>query len=377
MTSEDHVREVLATVDVKIDGVRPWDIKIHDRRLFNRVFAEGSLGVGESYMDGWWDVDDLGELMYRIFRGIDVSSFMHIGMVWQAVRARVVNLQSRSRAFEVGERHYDIGNDLYERMLDKRMNYSCGYWKVATDLDAAQEAKVDLVCRKIGLKPGARVLDVGCGWGGFAQYAAERYGARVVGITVSSEQAAEAARRTARLPVEIRTQDWRDMPRERFDHIVSIGMFEHVGPKNYRAFMEKIKSLISSDGLFLLHTIGDAKTGTALEPWFDRYIFPNAHLPSAAQITASCDRRGYSDRPLFVIEDWHNFGSDYEKTLVRWCENFDRAWPELSEKYGERFRRMWRYYLLSCAGAFKARSLQLWQIVLSPQGVEGGYRSVR
>lgn len=251
------------------------------------------------------------------------------------------------------------------------MTYTCGYWKDAKTLDEAQEAKLDLVCRKIGLKKGDRVLDIGCGWGSFAQYAAEKYGASVVGVTVSKEQVALGSERVKGLPVEIRLQDYRAISDGPYDHIVSLGMFEHVGHKNYRTYMKKVHELLKDGGLFLLHTIGSNQLTPISDPWIDRYIFPNGMLPSVQQLGASIEK-------LFVMEDWHNFGADYDKTLMNWYLNFEKAWSSLKEKYGERFCRMWRYYLLFTAGAFRSRqNNQLWQIVLSKNGVPGGYQSIR
>ena len=369
---------LLAKADIRINGDRPFDIQVHDERLYARVLAQGSLGFGEAYMDGWWDSVAFDETMARLLLAkLDEAVHVSPALLWHFIKARVLNLQSRQRAFEVGEQHYDLGNDLYEAMLDKRMVYTCGYWENAKTLDEAQEAKLDLVCRKIGLKKGERVLDIGCGWGSFAKFAAERYGAEVVGITVSVEQAALARERCQGLPampdgrprVEIRVQDYREV-QDTFDHIVSLGMFEHVGEKNYREYFEVARRCLKPGGLFLLHTIGGNRSRHATDPWIHTYIFPNGMIPSVAQI-------GKAIEGQFVMEDWHNFGPDYDTTLMAWFHNFDAAWPRLRDKYGERFYRMWKYYLLVSAGAFRSRSLQLWQIVLSPDGLPEGYRSIR
>jgi cyclopropane-fatty-acyl-phospholipid synthase len=247
--------------------------------------------------------------------------------------------------------------------------YSCGYWKDATSLDEAQEAKLDLVCSKLGLRPGMRVLDIGCGWGEALKFAAERYGVSGVGITVSQEQAEYARRLCHGLPIEIRVQDYRDVD-ERFDRSWSIGMFEHVGVKNYRRYFDVVRRCLTDDGLSLLHTIGGEESTNHTDPWIAKYIFPNSMIPSAAQIAQ------YSEG-LFVIEDWHNFGADYEKTLLAWRDNFELAWPTLQARYGERFRRMWEFYLCAAAATFRARRDQLWQVVLSPHGVPGGYQALR
>lgn len=364
------VEGLLKKADIQIGGSRPQDIIVHDERLFNRAIRYGTLGLGEAYMDGWWDANAIDTFIYTALSAhlgdaieINFSSLLTIA------RAFLFNLQSSSRAFNIGEAHYDLGNDLYEAMLDSRMVYSCGYWAHAKTLGKAQEAKLDLVCKKVGLKRGDRVLDIGCGWGSFAKYAAEKYGVSVVGITVSKEQAALAKERCKGLPIEIRVQDYREL-NEKFDHIISIGMFEHVGLKNYKTYFEVAKRCLKENGLFLLHTIGYQRSQLTSDPWVEKYIFPGGLLPSVAQIAKAAEG-------LFIIEDLHNFGTNYDPTLMAWFKNFDKAWPTLREKYGERFYRMWKYYLLSCAGVFRAREAQLWQIVLSPSGVEGGYTSVR
>lgn len=376
MKSRERAAVLLAKSGITINGKNAWDPKVHNEALFDRVFAGGTLALGESYIDGWWDVEDLSEFIFRLFRCESAVRLLGTGIILQIAKSKILNLQSKSRAFEVGKKHYDIGNDLYERMLDTSLVYSCGYWKDAHSLDEAQEAKFDLVCRKLDIQKGQRVLDIGCGWGGFAVFAAERYGASVVGITISKEQADLAQKRAQGLPIEIRLQDYRDVIDGPYDHIVSIGMFEHVGHKNYHTFMSTVRNLLKDDGLFLLHTIGHSKSTRNLEPWFHRYIFPNGHVPSAAHITEAFDRRWFGEA-LFRLEDWHNFGADYDPTLLAWFKNFDNAWPELKQQYDERFYRMWKYYLLVSAGMFRARYLHLWQIVFSKKGVMGGYRSTR
>jgi cyclopropane-fatty-acyl-phospholipid synthase len=363
------VESLFRSADIRIDGARPWDVQVHDPRFFPRLLGEGSLGLGESYVDGWWESEDLVEFASRLLRAKLDRRVRSLGDLLAVLRAKLVNLQTPRRAGEVGTVHYDIGNDLYARMLDRRMIYSCGYWTAADDLDAAQQAKLDLVFRKLGLEPGMRVLDIGCGWGGAAQYAAEQYGVEVVGVTVSREQAHLAQERCRGLPVEIRLQDYREVA-GRFERIYSIGMFEHVGVKNYPAFFATVRRLLVDRGLFVLHTIGGNIPTLQCDRWVARYIFPNSVLPAPSQLSAACESH-------FVIEDWHNFGVDYERTLREWYRRCAAAWGELGASYGERFQRMWRYYLLTCAGAFRARDIQLWQLVLAPDGVAGGYRAPR
>ncbi len=377
MRAPDRYRERLQTLlgpaDVRIGGERASDLQVHDDRFYARVLAQGSLGLGESYMDGWWDAASLDGFLFRLLDARLDEQVHTLADIVEAVRAWITNQQDRRRSFEVGERHYDLGNDLYAAMLGKRLVYSCGYWRKADNLDDAQAAKLDLVCRKLGLAPGMRVLDIGCGWGEALKFAAERYGVSGVGVTVSKEQAEYARELCAGLPVEIRLQDYREID-ERFDRAFSIGMFEHVGVKNYRTYFEVARRCLAEDapdgGLFLLHSIGSNVSRNHTDPWIGKYIFPNSMLPSAAQITAACEG-------LFVIEDWHNFGTDYDRTLQAWRANVEAAWERLPPRYDERFQRMWRYYLSGAMASFRARRIQLWQVVLSPRGVPGGYIAPR
>lgn len=370
MKSKKLAKDILALADIKIDGNRPWDIKVHNDKFYDRVMSRGSLGLGESYMDGWWDCDQMDELFAHILKArLDMKIRNNWRLALRVTQAVIFNMQNLRRARKVGEVHYDTGNDLYQKMLDKRMTYTCGYWKDATNLDDAQEAKYDLACRKIGLKAGDKILDIGGGWGSFARFAAKKYGAETIAITISKEQTELGKKLCEGLPIEIRFQDYREV-NETFDHIVSFGMIEHVGCKNYREYMRIIHKNLKDDGFFLLHTIGGNRSVRATDAWISKYIFPNSMLPSIKQLATSFEG-------LFVMEDWHNFSAHYDKTLMAWFANFDRAWPELKEKYGDRFYRMWKYYLLACAGSFRARRNQLWQIVLSKHGVLGGYESVR
>jgi cyclopropane-fatty-acyl-phospholipid synthase len=364
------IEKMLAGTDVRINGDRPWDIKVHDERLYDRILAKGTLGLGESYMDGWWDCEKLDEMIYRMLKARlrdavskNFTNAMHV------MRSKILNLQTEQRSKKVAREHYDLGNDLYMAFLDPYNQYTCGYFKNTDDLNTAQEQKLDLICKKLKLKPSDKVLDIGCGWGGFAKWAAEHYGVHVTGISISDEQIAYAKKFTAGLPVDIVKMDYRNLTGT-YDKILICGMIEHVGYKNYGTIMKVVKEHLAKDGLFLLHTIGRNDSATIAEPWTEKYIFPNSMLPSAEQITEAMNG-------VFVMEDWHNFGQYYEQTLLAWWKNFDASWSVFKDEYGDRFYRMFRYYLLSCAGAFRVRDMQLWQIVLSKQGIEGGYESVR
>lgn len=359
--------ELLDKAAIRVNGSNPWDMQIRAAGVPERAFSQGNLGLGEAYMDGAWDAEELDEFFSRLLGTRLTDGIRPLRLLGYALTAKLLNRQGKKRAKKVGEVHYDLGNDFYAAMLDSRMTYTCGYWATATDLEQAQRDKLDLICRKLKLQPGMRVLDIGCGWGSFMAYAAQHYGVECVGVTISKEQVAWAQEHYGdNLPLEFRLQDYRDV-NEKFDAIASVGMFEHVGRKNYRTYMEVAHRCLQDDGLFLLHTIGKNMRKSAPDPWIDKYIFPNGDLPSVGQIGDAVDN-------LFVVEDVHNFGADYDKTLMAWFRNFEKAWPRFEHLLGERFYRMWRYYLLSCAGAFRARDIQLWQWVLSKEGVRNGYR---
>ncbi|HED3065164.1 cyclopropane fatty acyl phospholipid synthase [Kluyvera ascorbata] len=356
--------DLLSQADIKINGARPWDIQVHHADFFKRVFQQGSLGLGESYMEGWWDCERLDILFCKILKAkLDKQVPGNLKDILRVISARLFNLQSRSRSWIVGKEHYDIGNDLFALMLDPHMQYSCGYWRHAQTLEEAQNAKLKMICEKLQLEPGMRLLDIGCGWGGLAAYAARNYGVSVDGVTISREQQKLAQQRCEGLDVNILLQDYRDL-NTTYDRIVSVGMFEHVGPKNYETYFSVVDRCLKPNGLFLLHTIGSNQTGLSVDPWINKYIFPNGCLPSIRQIASVSESR-------LVMEDWHNFGSDYDKTLMAWHERFNQAWSGLSSNYTPRFRRMFNYYLCACAGAFRARDIELWQVLFS-RGTEGG-----
>ncbi|BDH46146.1 cyclopropane-fatty-acyl-phospholipid synthase [Salmonella enterica subsp. enterica serovar Choleraesuis] len=361
--------EMLGRAGVEINGHSAGDIQVKNPDFFKRVLQEGSLGLGESYMDGWWECDHLDVFFTKVLRaGLENQLPHHLKDTLRILGARIVNLQTKKRAWIVGKEHYDLGNDLFTRMLDPFMQYSCGYWKDATSLEEAQQAKLRMICEKLRLEPGLKLLDIGCGWGGLAEFAARNYGVSVTGVTISAEQQKLAQDRCTGLDVNILLEDYRDL-NDQFDRIVSVGMFEHVGPKNYATYFEVADRNLKPDGIFLLHTIGSNKTDNNVDPWIDKYIFPNGCLPSVRQIADTSEKH-------FVMEDWHNFGADYDTTLMAWNERFLAAWPEIADNYSERFRRMFTYYLNACAGAFRARDIQLWQVLFS-RGVEHGMRVPR
>ncbi|WP_411177240.1 cyclopropane fatty acyl phospholipid synthase (plasmid) [Klebsiella oxytoca] len=363
------VSKLLLESGVVINGSKKWDIKVKNKNFYKRVLQQGSLGLGESYMDGWWDCDNIDMLIDILLRtNIESKVPLNVKDMIRVAGARLVNLQTPKRAWIVGKEHYDLGNDLFSEMLDPFMQYSCGYWKDAETLEEAQVNKLKLICEKLNLQKGMSLLDIGCGWGGLAEYAARNYGVDVTGITISVEQKIMAEKRCEGLNAKFILEDYRDL-KGRYDRIVSVGMFEHVGPKNYRTYFKVTNNCLKEDGIFLLHTIGSNISDLNVDPWINKYIFPNGCLPSLSQIFESAQK-------YYVTEDLHNFGADYDKTLISWHERFEESYPELSRKYTERFRRMFTYYLCACAGAFRARNIQLWQVVFT-KGIKGGLRVAR
>ncbi|WP_051332335.1 cyclopropane fatty acyl phospholipid synthase [Cucumibacter marinus] len=370
MTQEAFITGLLADVGITVNGSNPWDPQMKNPDVWSRLYAHGSVGLGEAYMDGWWECEDLAEFFNRVI-GAGIQDRLRItpNLIWQHLQARLLNMQNLGRSKRVAQMHYNQ-TEAYLASLDARVTGSCGYWPEGVEnVDQAQEAKLDMVCRKVGLKPGDRVWDIGCGWGAFMGFAAEKYGADCVGVTVSPDQAAYGRERYKDLSVEFQVKDYREFD-EKVDHIVSMGMFEHVGYKNYRTYFETARRAIKDDGLFMLHTIGSPDSTTTIDPWIEKYIFPGGVLPSLTQI-------GKAIEDLFVVIDLHNIGPHYDKTLVAWNENFQANWPAPKTDDEHRFKRMWEYYLLCCAGGFRSRIIQVWQFVLSTRGVPEGYVTQR
>jgi cyclopropane-fatty-acyl-phospholipid synthase len=362
MFRERYVLEQLfATTGITINGNSPWDMHVRDERIFPRLLQDKSLGLGESYMEGWWDCRQLDEFFCKILTaGLERKIKDSFKFLVPVLSAMLFNMQSKIRSRAVAERHYDLDDELFMSFLDPYNQYSCAYFDGTEDLNEAQLKKMDMICRKINLSKDDNVLDIGCGWGGFAKFMAGRYGCKVTAVNISEKQINYAREFCKDLPVEILKCDYRDL-RGSFDKIVSVGMFEHVGAKNYRTFMKTVHRCLKDTGIFLLHTIGSNESMIACDPWINKYIFPNGMLPSISQISKAVEG-------LFVTEDLHNLGPHYEKTLMAWHANFQNAWTTLKKKYDEKFKRMWDYYLLSCAGAFRARSNQIWQIVFTKYG---------
>lgn len=376
LTLEKYIQGILDKAGVTINGSKSYDIKILDQRALRPILKDGSLGLGETYMAGWWDCERLDELSFHLCRAaIDKEIKPSFLQTLANLSTKIINYQTQQKSKLVAQKHYNLDNKMFELMLGKSMAYSCGYWKNSQDLDSAQLAKYELICRKLHLTGEDRLLDIGCGWGGFLAYAAEHYGCHGVGISISSNQIAYAKEHCKDLPIDFYLADYRDSSiynpsQKQFTKIASVGAFEHIGYKNHQTFLKLAGEQLSPEGLFLLHTIGANETQTTLDPWINKYIFPHGSLPSMLQLSKALE---YS----FVTEDWHNFGVYYDNTLLAWNQNFENNWALIKHDFDKQFYRMWHYYLLMCAGMFRSRTAQLWQIVLSKTGIVGGYESIR
>src|SRR5690554_3968863 len=369
-TYQRSIESILAGTGISINGTAPQDIQVHNENFYKRVLQHGSLGLGESYMEGWWDCEALDDFFARVLKD-DLQDKIkgNFSLLIHGLKAKLINQQTKSRSAKFVPRHYNVGNDLYIPMLDSYMMYSCGYWENANTLEEAQENKLKLICKKLKLEPGMKVLDIGCGWDRFAYYASKNHQVEVTGLTLSTAQAEIARQKCQDLRVEIKLQDYRDHEGQ-YDRVLSIGMFEHIGYKNHGTYMKAVNKLLKNDGISLLHSIGNNKSYTSTDPWIDRYIFPNSLIPSIAQIGAAME-------PYFIMVDFHNFGKYYDLTLMAWLKKFKEAWPKIGSNYNEIFYRMWVYYLSSCAGSFRVRKNNLWQIIMIKSCFQGEYNSVR
>ena len=366
--------DLFKKADIIVNGKRPWDIRVSNDKFYSRLFFHGTIALGESYVDGWWDCKQIDQFIYRVlkFRLVDPKTYnlIHFGSsILNKLRLLspiCSNKQTRKKAANDVKYHYNLGNDLFEATLDKQMNYSCAYWKNAKTLDEAQEAKMDLVCKKLKLKKGMSLLEIGCGWGGFAKFASDKYGVKVTGITLSENQKKYAINHCKNSNVEILLKDYRDISGE-YDRVVSIEMFEHVGPKNHKKFMKIMNKCLKPNGLFLLQFDGKSESINWNDSWIEKYLFPGTVTPSAKQVSTAIE-------DLFFIVDWHDFTKDYHKTMIEWYNNFDKNWNKIKENYDERFYRIWKFYLLCCPATALANTQHLWQIVFAKIDSEIEYK---
>jgi len=347
-------------------------IRIHSRDLYRRIATRGMTGVGEAYVAGDWDADDLPgalEILLRRANALGATPRGRVATTLRDKRPRLPERVSMALARRQITYHYDLGNDLYELFLDPTMTYSCAVFDgPAVDLEAAQLAKHRMICRKLRLRPGDHLLEIGCGWGAFALVAAGEFGARVTGVTLSEEQLALALEKVDRAGlsevVDLRLQDYRTLDGT-YTQIASTEMIEAIGHRELPRFFSTIDQLLAPDGIVCIQAISmpDQRYDRyrRSRDWISEYIFPGGNLPSLQAMT-----RAMSTASGLIVHDVEDIGIHYAETLRRWRENFEGARPEvIALGFDEQFIRGWRFYLASCEAAFRARSILDYQLVLT------------
>ena len=373
---ENIVKKLLDPAGIEINGKNPWDPQVKNERIYKRLKRGRSLALGESYVEGWWDCEALEEFFYRIISYAIKSERDLSGRpkdfresFFYRFKPRLFNQQTFKRSEVVAKKHYDAGNDLYRLMLGKDMQYTCAYWQNAKTLDEAQRNKLNLICRKMKLQPGMKILELGGGFGGLARFMAKYYDCSVTIYNIAQEQIKFAREFTEGLKVKIIENDYR-VAEGLYDRVAAVGLCEHVGYKNYRILMQTAYRCLKDEGLFFIHTNGSNDTIVHYEPWMAKYIFPNSMIPSATQLTQAFDG-------LFMLEDWHVLSGNYNKTLMAWYNNFINNWYRIKDQYSNSFYRVWRYYLLFSAASHRTRGAQLWHLVLSKNAMGTTYISER
>jgi cyclopropane-fatty-acyl-phospholipid synthase len=357
--SQRVIESILEPQDIHINGNRPWDMVVRDERVFRDIVTRGSLGLGNAYTQGWWDSPALDEWMYRVSQSPALRSARTLTHIIPNALATasefLYNTQSLPRSQHVLKKHYELNLPLFANMLDPLMQYSCAHFGNTKTLPEAQVEKLDLIARKLEISERDTLLDIGSGWGGLAKYFSENKGCSVTGINISQKQIQFSEKFAPSQKVSFQNRDYRQIEGI-FDKVVSVGMFEHVGPQNYRAFMKSAHKALRPGGLLLIQSITKSTSDKICDPWIKRNIFPNSHIPSLAQVSAAAE-------DLFVLESVQNIGEHYDKTLMCWHKNFTKNWEKISPSFDSAFQRKWTYYLLTCAGVFRARELGCCQVL--------------
>lgn len=347
------------------DGDAGVSLQVHDEAMFGRVLARGDIGLAEAYLDGEWDSPDLPGVLALLASNRDSLSRAVYGSWGRLLAARLrhlLNGNSRSGSRRNILAHYDLGNDFYRLWLDRTMSYSAAIYRSEDDgsLEAAQRAKYRRILDQLEALPGQRVLEIGCGWGGFARMAKDD-GLAVTGLTLSPAQLAWAQ---TKVPgADLRLQDYRDL-NERFDHVVSIEMFEAVGERWWPTYFAKLAGALKPGGKAVVQSItiadelfADYRKGT---DFIQQYIFPGGMLPSRSAFRAAASRQG------LVVQDEFAFGLDYARTLAEWRVAFELNWPLIRQQgFDERFRRLWRFYLAYCEAGFLAGNIDVVQFEIA------------
>lgn len=357
---EKQVKEIISnTTKITINQKSSLNISVANSDFYRKVINKGELGLAESFMDGDWTTDNLYGVLLELQKNRDKISKHIKSNMFQILLFKIYYCIFRTNTRDTVKNnvshHYDIGNDLYRKQLGRTMQYTCAYYhKSKMTLNQAQDAKMKLIAKKLDLQPGMSVLDIGCGFGALAYYLVKRYSVKVLGVTLSEEQIKYANKYYKHPNLTIKYKDYRDVT-GKFDRVYSIGMFEQVGKDNYSVYFDKCYELLKTNGIMLLHTISKNYRENPRYNFITQYIFPEGELPHISDLSGKfLDNKWH-------LEDLHNFGQSYNKTLLDWHKNLDN-FKELPN-YSPRFQRMWKYYLLGCSAAFKVRMISLWQIV--------------
>lgn len=350
---------LLREANIEPNGASPWDPQIKDERFYRTVLLRGSVGLGDAYLNGWWECADISGFILRIIKSGIHLRVPRVDIFLRRLRFGLIDAQNRIRSKRVAELHYDEDPYIFEVMLGSTNSYTCARWKGVITLDAAQQQKMDLLCKKAGLSSGMTVLDIGSGWGGFLAYAAERYQVRGIGLTISKTQLDYARKRYGNLPVEFRLQDYRDFVGG-VDAVVSICVIEHVGSDHYREYFQKVReTLTREDGFFAMQCILACDTQARMDPWTEKHIFPNGILPTLERIENAVEG-------ILHIVDREFFRDDYVRTFSAWYENLVRNKNAIIARCGVRYFRKYEYYLCLYIAGFGSGRIDVGQFVLSP-----------
>ena len=343
------------------EGLPSATIRLKNKSTLSKILRNPYLNLGETYMDSSWDLDgaSLRDLLNLFRRNVDqqspntgVKALFSLLQSWNTLRSSVGNIKH----------HYNLDEELFSGFLDEDMHYSCAYFgEGVQSLEDAQQSKCRHLMQKLRLSPGDHVLDIGCGWGSLAMYLAENADVNVTGITLSDAQVEVARRRSHERnlqdKVDFNLQDYRTHD-GKYDAIVSVGMFEHVGRRNFRTYFKKVYEMLKDDGIAVIHTIGNYTYPQATNPWIERYIFPGGYIPSLSEVMRAIELAG------LVTSDIEVWRRHYARTLEQWNERFQRIRERIKQKYDERFCRMWEFYLSACQSAFEESDLVVYQIQL-------------
>lgn len=340
-------------------------LRLRNDRALERILGDPEFMLGETYMNGDWDTVDgnLIGLLEVLMLNFPEQRREHRNRLAHSLKKLIARGNRIAHSYRNVAHHYDLDEWLFRRFLDEDMQYSCAYfYEPNISLEEAQRAKCRHIMNKLRLQPGQRVLDIGCGWGGLALYLAEHAGVEVTGLTLSREQlrVAESRARAHSMEKQITfmLQDYREHHGS-YDHIVSVGMFEHVGVRHYRDYFSQICRLLAGDGIALIHTIGRHGPPGATNPWIEKYIFPGGYNPALSEMVAAIEKSGLVSCDIEVLQ------LHYAMTLAVWSQRFHAHRVEIKQRMGERFCRMWEFYLASCEAAFRWRDLAVFQVQLT------------